>query len=143
MDIQGDTGTTYEVDKLVRVIDGDTVRARFRRIVEVVDLGSGEELVTYRRDRPESFPDGTSCRLTTLDTPEKKGATLAEGKRAQADHQLWWDTQLAAHRTVYARIYAGGGFDRILVTFFVLEEELSLSEWMLRERGWLPYVRGV
>lgn len=126
-------GTEWQVERIVRVVDGDTVRLIRRRTTDLGDL----ELIA--RDRHD---DGVSVRLINLDTPER-------GRTGYAD-ALWdlhgWLTSVNADGTLpNLRVitYPGGGFDRLLGDIYV-EGDIgnTASQHMLRDRGWAPYVRG-
>lgn len=134
----GPTPTDWEVEGVVRVVDGDTVRI-IREQTEVID---GLEQITRDVADPDNDGDvdGVSVRLVNLDTPERGEPGYSEAK---ADLASW----LIAHaETMRVRTYgATGGFDRLLGDFYVPGPNGdidSASQWMMRERGWLPYVKG-
>lgn len=134
----GPTPTDWEVEGVVRVVDGDTVRI-IREQTEVID---GLEQITRDVADPDNDGDvdGVSVRLVNLDTPERGEPGYSEAK---ADLASW----LTAHaETMRVRTYgATGGFDRLLGDFYVPGPNGdidSASQWMMRERGWLPYVKG-
>lgn len=118
-------GTDWAVQRVVKVTDGDTVRlARVR--TEIVADGIWAD-----------FYDSTSVpiRLINLDTPERGQPGHTE---ATLDARTW-----LAHHAAELRVetWPGGGFDRLLGDIYVAGDRgNTLTQWMLRERGWAPYV---
>lgn len=133
----GPVPTEWEVEGVVRVVDGDTVRIIRERTERIDQL----EQITRDVADPDGDGDvdGVSVRLVNLNTPERGQAGYAEAK---ADLAAWL-TEHAEHMRV--RTYgATGGFDRVLGDFFIPGPDGfdldTASQWMMRERGWLPYV---
>lgn len=120
-------GTDWAVERLVRIIDGDTVRIVRRRSTEL----DGLVLDVY-----DAGPDGVPIRLVNLDTPERGHADY---QQARADLVNWLDD----HPDLRVRTYPGGGFDRLLGDIYV-DGDISntATQHMLRDRGWSPYIRG-
>ena len=135
-----------------RAVDGDTHRLwrtqvtweleSERRAMRGTLTAKWQVQVIY--DDPAKVPDGESCRLINLDTPEKKDTVPYRLATAEA----WaWITG-HADRLRCVSYYTGGGFDRLLVDLYVLGLdgviEETLTDWMLRHgnngQGWAPYV---
>lgn len=135
----GPVPTEWDVEGVVRVVDGDTVRIIRERVERVDAL----EQITRDVADPDNDGDvdGVSVRLVNLDTPERGEPGYSEAKADLAQ----WLTDHAA--TMRVRTYgATGGFDRLLGDFYVPGANGvdidTASQWMMRERGWLPYVPG-
>jgi endonuclease YncB( thermonuclease family) len=130
-----DTGTDWAVERIVSVTDGDTVRLIRRRSFL---LDSELSCDVYDRN-----PRGVAVRLITLDTPERGAGRYLD---ARTDVVEWltnpdWPVKFRADLRV--ETWPGGGFDRLLGDLYVAgDRSNTLSQWMLRERGWQPYVRG-
>ncbi len=122
-------GTDWAVDRVVTVTDGDTLRLIRRRTLTIdSDLAC---------DVYDANPRGVPVRLVTVDTPERGQAGYADATR---DVTAW--LELHAGR-VRVETWPGGGFDRLLGDLYVAGDRSdTLTQWMLRDRGWLPYVRG-
>lgn len=122
-------GTDWAVQHVVRVIDGDSVRVVRRRTSPIAD---GLDCDVYDTD-----PDGVALRLITLDTPERGEPGYSE---AAADVADW----LHEYRDrLRVETWPGGGFDRLLADIYVHgDRSNTLSQHMLRDRDWLPYVKG-
>jgi endonuclease YncB( thermonuclease family) len=137
--VTGPAATDWEVEGIVRVVDGDTVRI-VRERTERID---GLEQTTRDIADPDGDGrvDGVSVRLVNLDTPERGEPGYSAAK---ADLARWLEEHQA---TMRVRTYgATGGFDRVLGDFYVPGPDGvdldTASQWMIRERGWLPYVKG-
>lgn len=128
-------GTDWAIDRVVSVTDGDTVR-----LVRSRSLGISDGLETFQCD---SEPKGVAIRLVNLDTPERGEPGYTEA-RDDLDAWLSDPAWLAAWRTDLRVItYPGGGFDRLLGDIYMAGDiGNTASQYMLRERGWLPYVKG-
>lgn len=125
-------GTDWAVARVVRVVDGDTVRLIRKRTTHL----DGLTLDVY-----DSGDDGVSVRLVNLDTPERGQDGYTE---AADDLRHWigrWRSGLPAKFRVIT--YPGGGFDRLLGDIYV-EGDIgnTATQWMLRDKGWKPYVKG-
>ena len=118
-------GTTWQVQSVIRVVDGDTVRLVRSRTTRL------DALELTARD---AHPDGASVRLAWVDTPERGQPGYTE---ARTDLTAWIE-QAPGPLTVVC--YEGGaGWDRILGD--VLDADgASASEWLMRDRGWEPYL---
>lgn len=117
------TGTTWAVDCVVRVIDGDTIRIVRSRTIRLDALE-----VTAR----DAGNDGAPVRLVHLNTPERGRPGWHE---ARADLTHWIDTHRPATVVCYE---GGGGFDRLLGDLLDANGQ-SASQYMMIERGWPPY----
>jgi endonuclease YncB( thermonuclease family) len=126
-------GTDWTVERVVRVVDGDTVRLVRSRTTDLGDL----ELIA--RDRHD---DGVSVRLVNLDTPERRAGQLEQWGRAR-DDLAFWLCDLPRTPPLRVITYPGGGFDRLLGDIYV-EGDIgnTATQHMLRDRGWSPYMRG-
>ncbi len=94
------TGTTWQVESVIRVVDGDTVRLVRSRPARL-DL-----LELIARDAGD---DGVSVRLVWVDTPERGRPGYVE---ARADLAAWIER---APRPLTVVCYEGGaGWDRVL-----------------------------
>lgn len=123
-----DPGTDWQIDKIVSVTDGDTVRLVRRRTTHLEGL---------RVDVTDSDPKGVSVRLITLDTPERGDNGWAQ---AADDVRLWLFGNTGR---MSVTTWPDGGFGRHLGDIYVTgDRSNTLSQWMIRERGWLPYVKG-
>ena len=135
-----------------RAVDGDTHRLWRTQVSWQLDserqglpgLLTARWAVRVVYDDPEELPDGESCRLINLDTPEKK-----EGlpyRLATAEAWAWITGHADQLRCI--SYDTGGGFDRLLVNLYVLGPDGTigdtLTDWMLKYgnngRGWAPYV---
>lgn len=116
-------GVRWLISSVVSITDGDTVRVIRSRIVDV----DGRRFYVTDVD-----PHGVPIRLTWLDTPER--GQLGWGT-ARADLITWIDE----HRAIGLEVicYGSAGWDRVLGDVRSAGE--SASQWMMQERGWLPY----
>lgn len=126
-------GTDWQVERVVRVVDGDTVRLIRSRVVNATD-----DFEVIFRDRRE---DGVSVRLVNLDTPERgqEGYT-----QAGLDLARWLsESPLYYRRDLRVITYPGGGFDRLLGDIYV-EGRIgeTATKHMIIDKGWPPYVKG-
>lgn len=127
------TGTDWQVERVVRVIDGDTVRLVRRRWGTPQPLAEGLAVSFTVYD---TEPDGKSIRLVNLDTPERGQPGYQIAREDLMDWLKQWDGLL---RVI---TYPGGGFDRLLGDVYV-EGDIgnTATQHMLREKGWPPYVK--
>lgn len=116
--------TIWDVEMVVSITDGDTLRLVRSRVVEF----DGR---SYRLTDNE--PKGIPHRLLWVDTPERgdePGWTLAKGDL----------TAFALGRgPLKAVVYGSAGWDRLLVDL-IDPDGVSASQWLMKERGWPPYV---
>lgn len=109
---------------LTRVVDGDTVNGS----IHLPDiLFDGWWLSRWRED---------SFRIITVDTPERKQTGWAEAK---AD-VVYWLRDPVRSKSLRVRTYGRDSLGRTLGDIYDRETGGSLSEYLLRERGWLPWV---
>jgi len=118
-------GTEWRVETVVSVTDGDTVRLRRSRVIEL----DGR---TYRIT--DEDVRGVPIRLTWLDSPERGKPGYRE---AHDDLAAWIDSR----QGLRVICFESGGWDRIMGDLVDADGE-SASQWMMREKGWLPYVKG-
>jgi endonuclease YncB( thermonuclease family) len=124
------TVTVWQVDRIVRVIDGDSLRVVRSRLAQL-----GDDWFHLRDADPF---DGVPVRLLWVDTPERGRPGYVE---ARDDLQAW----IAERSTSNA---VGGGlrlvchyrdaFGRLLADLQDVEGN-SASQWLMAERGWPPY----
>lgn len=115
-------GQRWSISSVVSVTDGDTLRVVRSRLIDI----DGRRFYVADAD-----PRGVAIRLTWLDTPER--GELGWGA-ARDDLRGW----VAAHSgAMYVVCYGSGGWDRMLGD--VRSGDESASQWMMQERGWLPY----
>lgn len=115
-------GTTWDVLKVERVTDGDSVRLLRARVVEL----DGRR---YRLSDVDSVP----IRLVWLDTPERGEV----GYREARAHVLEWLTRLA-DPPLTVTCYESAGWDRLLGDVHAADGS-SLSQWLMVDRGWPAY----
>jgi endonuclease YncB( thermonuclease family) len=106
---------------LTRVVDGDSVDGSIHLRGWTFD---GWEIAPWREDK---------FRLINLDTPERGQAGWAE---ARADLELW----IRYHPNLRVRTYGRDSFGRTLADIYDLDTGDTVSQYMLRERGWQPWV---
>lgn len=124
-------GTDWTVTRIVSVTDGDSLRVIRRR---TTPAGDGLNIDIY-----DAEPAGVPIRLITLDTPERGKVGYLDARR----DVLTWLMQIEAKPGLSITTWPDGGFGRHLGDIWVTgRRSETLSQWMLRERGWLPYVRG-
>jgi hypothetical protein len=115
---------TPDMDGLLlvsKVVDGDSVNGSIHFDVSRFD---GWTLTAWKEDR---------FRIITLDTPERGEVGWAEAKA----HVTEW---LASHPNTRIRTYGRDSFGRTLADIYDRDTGDTLTEFMLRERGWLPWV---
>lgn len=127
-------GTHWTVERVTRVIDGDTVRIQRTRNLGYLD---GIEIIARDATPDGVTPYGVSVRLINLDTPERGQPGYDQ---AREDLRNWLLINLPLLRVI---TYPGGGFDRLLGDIYVAGDiGNTATQYMLRDRQWPPYVRG-
>ena len=123
------TGTEWQVDRIDKVTDGDTVRLTRSRIEHMGDHD-------FRITDVDSMP----IRLVWVDTPEKGDHPGWETARADL---TWWIEQRYPNLNDPLRVitYESAGWDRMLGDLIDADGN-SASQWLMTERGWPPYVKG-
>lgn len=116
-------GVRWEIFRVVSVTDGDTLRALRSRVVDM----DGKR---WRLSDAEE--KGIAIRLSWLDTPERGEVGWSA---ARTDLQTWITAHLVGLQVV---IFGSAGWDRLLGDVQSLDGE-SASQWMMSERGWLPF----
>ena len=122
------TGTEWDVEDVVSVTDGDTLR-----LIRSREIQLGDEW--FRIADVKSKP----IRLTWVDTPERGQPGYHE---AAADLEDW----LVAHDGDLRVIcYESAGWDRLLADL-IDEDGNSASQWLMTSgnngAGWPAYVKG-
>lgn len=127
-------GTHWTVDRVTKVVDGDTVRVHRSRKLAYLD---GIEILARDATPDGVIPYGVPVRLVNLDTPERGEAGY---EQAREDLREWLMENLPVLRVI---TYPGGGFDRLLGDIYVAGDiGNTATQHMLRDKGWPPYVRG-
>lgn len=121
-------GTEWTVDRIVRVIDGDSLRIARSRVVDL----DGH---LYRI--ADAGPDGVLVRLVWVDTPERGEAGWADAGR----HLREWIFDHIGTHPLRVVVYGGAGWDRLLVDLLD-HTGASASQWLMTERGWPAYDGG-
>jgi endonuclease YncB( thermonuclease family) len=122
-------GTEWQVDRIEKITDGDTLRVIRSRVER---LGDHDFRIT----------DVTSMaiRLVWVDTPERGDHPGWEKARADLEqwihHAQWGDE----HR-IRVITYESAGWDRLLGDLLDADGN-SASQWLMVERGWPAYVKG-
>ena len=125
------TGTEWQVDRIDKVTDGDTVRLTRSRIEHMGDHD-------FRITDVTSMP----IRLVWVDTPEKGDHPGWE--RARADLTAWltrYGYDDNGDPTMRVITYESAGWDRMLGDLLDADGN-SASQWLMTEGGWPPYVKG-
>ncbi len=121
----------YTLTKVLKVVDGDSVNVACEGVIGQLEDDHAE--LVLRRTL-------LHCRLVTLDTPER--GTL--GYVAAREDMEWWFSQhpfMHPFSMIRLETYGRESFGRMLTDFYVAgDRSNTLSQWMLRERGWLPWV---
>jgi endonuclease YncB( thermonuclease family) len=125
----GATGTVWDVERVTKISDGDTIRARRTRIV---DLDGRHFRQTDAN--PDGTPGDVPLRLAWVNTPERGKFGWAQ---ARQDLQEWITLHVASGLTVIC--YESAGWDRLLSDLRNDRNE-SASQWLMIDRGWPPYV---
>lgn len=121
-------GTTWNVDRVASVTDGDTVRLVRSRIIDF----DGRLYRLADADTIKGFP----VRLVWVDTPERGDKT--GWAKARDDLTGWIDERILADIELTVVCYASGGWDRIMGDLRDAEGN-SVSQFLMIEKGWLPY----
>lgn len=117
---------TWTVTRAVRVIDGDTVVLSVERVLD--DDGERQAIERHYAMR---------VRLVTLDTPERGEVGWGEASR---DVVEWLSGHGPGELSV--ETYGRESLGRFLGDVYVsTDRTATLSQWMLRERGWTPWVK--
>jgi endonuclease YncB( thermonuclease family) len=116
-------GIRWNISSVVSVTDGDTLRAIRSRLL---DVDGRKFWVTDAEEK------GVPVRLTWLDTPERGETGWGA---ARTDLLAWIDSHRKLGLEVI--IYGSAGWDRVLGDVRCGDE--SASQWMMQERGWLPF----
>lgn len=117
--------TVWQIEELTKVQDGDSIIATLLRTVD----DDGERQLTERRW-------DVRLRLVTVDTPElgKPG-----GKEAREHTAVW----LGYRPLLDVETYKRDSFGRTLGDVYVRGKRgETLTQWLMRDCGWPPYVRG-
>lgn len=122
------TGTAWDVDQVVTVTDGDTVRLVRHRPFEL----DGRHYLLADAD-----PRGVPVRLVWVDTPER--GDRDGWTRARADLAGWIQARAAASLRVVC--YESAGWDRLLGDLIDADGQ-SASQWLMTVKGWPPYEEG-
>jgi endonuclease YncB( thermonuclease family) len=122
------SGTEWDVEEVIKVTDGDTVRLIRSRIIDL----DGKH---YRLTDAE--PAGIAIRLVWVDTPEKGDHPGWENARADLNYWIYWHAGTQGPLRVIC--YESGGWDRIMGDLIDADGN-SASQWLMTERGWPPYV---
>jgi endonuclease YncB( thermonuclease family) len=129
-------GTDWHVIELVRVTDGDTVRLVRERTERLDDQEDVHRDVADPNG--DGKDDGVPIRLINLDTPERGEEGYSQAK---ADLAAW--ITVHSHELMVTTWGETGGFDRFLGDLWVEgDRSNTATQYMLRDKGWLPYVRG-
>ena len=118
--------TVWTLDDLLRVIDGDSLVCDLSRMLD--DDGQ-RQLLERRYD--------CRLRLVTVDTPERGETGWAQ---AREDTAAW----LSVRPRLQVETYGPDNFGRLLADVYVQgDRSQTLSQYLMRDKGWLPYVRRV
>lgn len=125
-------GTVWDVEQVVKVTDGDTLRLVRSRIEHMGD-----------RDFRITDVDSMPIRLVWVDTPERgdhPGWEQARQDLAEwiSEHggNLYGDDEEHPLRVV---CYESAGWDRMLGDLIDADGN-SASQWLMTVKGWPPYV---
>lgn len=112
----------WQIDHVVSVTDGDTIRAMLSRD-EPLDNGLRHKVYTEN-------PKGDPLRLVHLDTPERGQTGYYE---ARDDVRFWLD----AHPWLRVATPYKDSLSRRVADIYVAGDRAdTLSQWMVLERGW-------
>lgn len=112
--------------------DGDTVRARRSRTVQVAD-----GLIARYYDDPDQLPKGLPIRVINLDTPERGDPRYAQ---ELIDANSWLEE--AGDRLMVSTWGTQGGFDRLLGDFWIDGDRNNTLTSHMLQLGYDPYVEG-
>lgn len=125
-------GAEWDVEAVVSVTDGDTLRLIRSRVLEL----DGRR---YRLTDEDA--DGVPIRLVWVNTPERGKPGRNE---ARADLEDWitrYGYDENGDGVLRVICYESAGWDRLLGDLIDATGE-SASQWLMRERGWPPYEKG-
>lgn len=120
-------GTTWLIDSIHHIVDGDTIVVTRRR-----DMQLGDDMFGVVDLKPKSI------RLVWVDTPERGDHPGYED--ARDDLSLWMALSLSKG-SVHVICYESAGWDRLLGDLINSDGD-SASQWLMTERGWPAYVKG-
>lgn len=120
-------GTTWLIDSIHHIVDGDTIVVTRRR-----DMQLGDDMFGVVDLKPKSV------RLVWVDTPERGDHPGYED--ARDDLSLWMALSLSKG-SVHVICYESAGWDRLLGDLINSDGD-SASQWLMTERGWPAYVKG-
>lgn len=131
------TGTVWDVDQVVSVTDGDTLRVLRSRVAQL-----GDDWYRIHDVNPQGNRASVPIRLVWVDTPERGDHPGWENARDDLlewifDHggNYYGDDEEHPLRVV---CYESAGWDRLLGDL-VDADGNSASEWLMAVRGWAPY----
>lgn len=119
-------GTTWNVERVVSVTDGDTLRLVRSRPIEL----DGRHYTLTDADAK-----GEAIRLVWVDTPERGDHPGWEN--ARADLTGWCEL----HAPLRVVCYESGGWDRLMGDLLDADGN-SASQWLMIDKGWPPYTGG-
>lgn len=121
---------TWLIEKVVKVTDGDTIRANISRMTPI-DNEFDAEIKTHRQDK------GTAIRLIIVDTPERGRTGYDEAKQTLA---IW----LTEHEKTGLMVttYASAGWDRLLGDVYAMDDVHDTATQHMLQSGYVPYVQG-
>ena len=124
-------GTDWDVERVVSVTDGDTLRLVRSRPFDI----DGRLYTLADRD-----PKGEAIRLVWVDTPERGNHPGWENARADLSE---WVKEHADGLGDGLRVvcYESGGWDRLMGDLLDADGN-SASQWLMTVKGWPPYVKG-
>jgi endonuclease YncB( thermonuclease family) len=126
-------GTTWDVDRIASVTDGDTIRVYRSRTTQL-----GDDWYRITDANPDGTPRSVSLRLAWVDTPERGKPGW---KKAREDLVDWCESKgvpLTDPGELRVVCYESAGWDRILADLTDANGN-SASQWLMTDRGWPPY----
>jgi endonuclease YncB( thermonuclease family) len=126
------TPTTWTVDRVVKVVDGDTLRVERSRLQQI-----GDNWYRLTEVHPDGRPRSVLIRLAWVDTPERGTLGWAQ---ARDDLTTWLEIRTGDPLRVVC--YESAGWDRILADLVDDDDGASASQWLMAERHWPPYIGG-
>jgi endonuclease YncB( thermonuclease family) len=126
------TATEWMIVTVVSITDGDTVRLIRERHIEL----DGRRYLLM--DDYDEKPHGEPIRLVWVDTPERGQDGYAQ---ARMDVANWFAEHNSGMGSLFVYCYESAGWDRILGDVVDVSGN-SLSQWLMVEKGWAPYVKG-
>jgi endonuclease YncB( thermonuclease family) len=124
-------GTTWQVDDVASVTDGDTLRVYRSRIDQL-----GDDWYHVTDVNPDGTPRSVPIRLVWVNTPERGKPGWADAKADLMDWIGIGSTLSAPALRVVC--YESAGWDRVLGDLIDADGN-SASQWLMIERGWPPY----